>query len=147
FASRSSDLRVLETTLLDPGGIPGYCGPGRPSHVVAVAIGYGINLAAAFHVEGRLIFHNGTHRAAAAYTVWGIRKFPCVVREVSTAEDLDKVGAADVKQHLHLYLRSRRPPRLRDFFDPALHTKIRAAPGYHLQHVQINTQRLRVSAP
>jgi hypothetical protein len=77
----------------------------------------------------------------------GIRKFPCLVREASSDDDLDLVGAGDVKQNLHVYVRSRRPPRLRDFSDPLLHTIVPVAAASRLVHVQINTQRSRVSVP
>jgi hypothetical protein len=146
FASPSSDLRFLDLTLLNPQSVQGYHPPGRPAAVVAVAVGYGINFTAVFRIQGRLILHNGTHRATMAYER-GIRKFPCLVREVSNDDDLDLVGAGDVKQNLHLYLRSRRPPRLRDFSNPRLHTIIPVAAASRLVHVQINTQRSRVSVP
>jgi hypothetical protein len=146
FASLSSDLRFLDMTILNPKSLQGYDAPGRAAAVVAVPVGYGINFAAVFQIQGRLILHNGTHRASMAYQR-GIRKFPCLVREVSSDDDLDLAGAVDVKQNLHAYLRSRRPPRLGDFSNPRLHTIIPVAAASRLVHVQINTQRSRVSVP
>jgi len=142
-AARSSDLRVLETTVLDPGTIQGYHFPGRVARVFALAVGYGVNFASVFRLQGRLILHNGTHRAATVYGR-GIRKFPCLVREVSTGEDLDLVGAPEIKQHLSLYLGSPRPPRLSDFFDPRLHANFKVASAARLLHIQINAQQSRV---
>ena len=146
FASPSSDLRFLDVALLDPQSVQGYHPPGRAAAVVAVSVGYGINFMAVFAIQGRLILHNGTHRAVMAYER-GIRQIPCLVRQVSSDDELDLVGAADVKQNLHVYVRSRRPPRLRDFADPLLHTIIPVAATSRLVHVQINTQRSRVSFP
>ena len=146
FASLSSDLRFLDITLLDPESVRGYHPPGRAAAFVAIPIGYGVNFAAVFRIQGRLILHNGTHRASMVYER-GIRKFPCLVREVSSDDDLDLVGAGDVKQNLQVYTRSRRPPRLSDFFNPRLHTIIPVAAAGRLVHVQINTQRSRVSVP
>ncbi len=142
FASPSSDLRILETTLLDPRSIAGYHAPGRAAHVVAVAVGYGVNFASAFRIQGRLLLHNATHRAAMLHGR-GIRKMPCLVREVSSEEDLALIGATDVRQSLHLYLRSRRPPRLSDFFDPRLRVIVKVPFATRLAHVQVSTQLSR----
>jgi hypothetical protein len=146
FASASSDLRFLDIALLDPQSVHGYDPPGRAAAVVAVSVGYGINFMAVFAMQGRLILHNGTHRAVMAYDQ-GIRKIPCLVRQVSSDDDLDLVGAGDIKRNLHLYMGSRRPPRLKDFADPLLHTIIPVAATSRLVHVQINTQQSRISVP
>ncbi len=146
FASLSSDLRVLETTLLDPRCIQGYHPPGRAAYIVAVAVGYGINCASVLRIQGRLILQNGTHRASMLFEN-GIRQFPCLVREISTEEDLDMIGASDIRQNLSFYLHSRRPPRLRDFFDPLLRAKVKVPWACRLTHVQANTQQSRVSIP
>jgi len=142
FVSASSDLRILETTLLDPKSISGYSAPGRASRLVAVAVGYGCNFASAFHIRGRLVLQNALHRESMVYRM-GIRRVPCLVREISTEEDLVLVGANDVKQHLSLYVRSPRPPRLSDFLDPRLHVTLRVPFANRLAHVQVNTQLSR----
>lgn len=79
FVSPSKDLRVLETVLLDPRSIAGYHPPGRAARVVATAVGYGVNFASVFHIQGRLILHNATHRISMLYRK-GLRKAPCLVR-------------------------------------------------------------------
>jgi hypothetical protein len=143
FSSVSSDLRFLDFALLDPKSVNGYHPPGSATGVVGVFIGFGVNILSALRVRDRLILINGTHRAHVLYSL-GIRQVPCLVREVSGEEDLDLIGAIDVKQSLPVYLRAGRPPRLKDFFDPRLHAIIPAAAATRLVHVQLNTQRSRV---
>ena len=144
FSSASSDLRFLDIALLDPQTVHGYHAPGHAAAVVGVFVGFGANFLCALRMQGRLILSNGTHRAHMLYEL-GIRRVPCLVREVSCDDDLDLIGATDVKQNLQVYLRARRPPRLKDFFDPQLRKIIPVAAASRLVHVQVNTQRSRVS--
>jgi hypothetical protein len=144
FASDSSDLRFLDIALLDPEAVHGYHAPGHAAGVVAVFVGFGVNFLCALRLRDRLLLTNGTHRAYMLYDL-GIRRVPCLVREVSSDDDLDLIGATDVKQSLQVYLRARRPPRLKDFFDPQLRKIVPVAATSRLVHVQLNTQRSRVS--
>lgn len=139
FSSVSSDLRYLGTEIRLPDKDGNRAGPGRPARIVALYVGYGINVLSALRVERRLILINGTHRCHALYGM-GVREVPCLVREVACDEDLELIDAPELKQNLPIYLRSPRPPRLRDFFDPLLRIVIRAPPVTRLVHVQITTQ-------
>jgi hypothetical protein len=144
FSSVSSDLRFLDLALLDPKAVQGHNAPGRAAHVIGVFVGFGLNHICALRMQDRLILINGTHRAYVLHEL-GIRAVPCLVRDVSRDDDLDLIGATDVKQNLQLYLRARRPPRLRDFFDSRLRMIIPVEAASRLVHVQLNTQRSRVS--
>jgi hypothetical protein len=144
FSSASADLRFLDIALLDPEMVHGYHAPGRAAGAVAVFVGFGANFLSALRMQGRLILINGTHRSHLLYDL-GIRRVPCLVREVSCDDDLDLIGAPEVKQSLQVYLRARRPPRLKDFFDPQLRKIIPVAAASRLVHVQLQTQRSRVS--
>jgi hypothetical protein len=144
FACPSADFRFLGFALLNPQSVDGYQPPGRPTDVVSGFVGFGVNWSTALRMQGRLILVNGTNRGYLQYD-WGMRYLPCLVREVSSEDELDLIGASDVKQNLQLYLRSRRPPRLKDFFDPKLCKVLPVVPAMRLLHVQITTQRSRVA--
>lgn len=144
FSSASTDLRFLDMRLLDPIAVHGYDGPGRATSMVALFVGFGVNLLCALRVQGRLILVNGTHRVHPLYE-WGVRTVPCLVREVASDEDLDLIGASEIKQSLPLYLRAPRPPRLKDFFDPLICKVVSVAPACRLVHIQVSTQRSRLA--
>jgi hypothetical protein len=144
FASPSSDLRFLDVALLDPQAVHDYDAPGRVVGIVGVAVGFGANHVSALRMQGRLILCNGTHRSFMQFDR-GIRRVPCLVRDVSCEDELDLIGASDIRQNLHLYLRSPRPPRLKDFSNPQLRKIIPGVTASRLVHVQINTQRSRVT--
>lgn len=138
FSSISSDLRVLGTELRLPACDVSIVPPGRPARIVALYVGYGINVLSALRIERRLILINGTHRCHALYGM-GVREVPCLVREAAD-EDLELLDAPELKQNLPIYLRAPRAPRLKDFFDPLIRILIRAPPMTRLVHVQIITQ-------
>jgi hypothetical protein len=143
FSSDSSDLRHLDTALLHPATIPWHQPTGRPTHILAVSVGFGINFLSALYTRGKLILINGTHRAYLLYEL-GIRTVPCLVHEVSCDDDFNLSGAADIQRSLQVYLRSKHPPRLRDFFDPHLCHIIPVSRANQLVHIQVNTQRSRI---
>jgi hypothetical protein len=140
FSCGSSDFRVLETALLDPAGVKGYNPPGHATHVLAVFLGFGVNFLSVIKIRDRLILNNGTNRSFVLYER-GIRRIPCLVREVACEDDLDVMGALDIKQNLAVYLGARRPPRLRDFFDPHLRKLVPVVNDSRMIHVQVSTQR------
>lgn len=144
FSSVSSDLRFLGSELRVPEHEGGSFPPGRPVRVVALYVGYGINVLSALRVDRRLILINGTHRCHALYEM-GLKEVPCLVREVSSDDDLELIDAPELKQNLSIYLRSPRPPRLKDFFDPIIRTVIRAPAMTRLVHVQIITQESKAA--
>jgi hypothetical protein len=144
FSSPSADLRLLDMALLDPVEVQVTSATGRPTHIVGVFVGFGVNCICALRIQQRLILINGTHHACMLRRRGGGR-VPCLVREVFGDDDLDLIGAIDVKRNLPSYVRSRRPPLLRDFFDPKIRKIIPVAPATRLVHVQVNTQRSRLA--
>jgi len=117
--SASSDFRFLEAKLLQPQSIPSFEGTGRPVTILALAIGYGSNFLNVLHVENRLVLGNGSHRAYALRDL-GITEIPCLVQRVTRRDELDLVASGDLASSPDRYLKSARPPMLRDYFDPAL---------------------------
>jgi hypothetical protein len=143
FSSPSMDMRFLETTLLDPAEIPGHSPAGRAGAVLAVFVGFGTNFISAVHIGGRLILLNGTHRLYALREL-GILKVPCLVREASHSVDLDLAGASEVDRHSQLYLKSRRPPLFKDYFNRQLTKTFRMPRGHLVLHLQLNMQQWRM---
>lgn len=119
FYSPSTDFRFLDAALLQPRQITGYSSEGPLSGVVALMVGYGSNFLNVVQAEGRLILNNGSHRAYALRSR-GITHAPCVLQQISRREELEFVGNQDLQSKPDLYLKGRRPPLLKDYFDPAL---------------------------
>ena len=92
---------------------------GRPVAVLGLAIGYGSNFLNVLHVENRLVLGNGSHRAYALRDL-GVTQIPCLVQRVTRRDELDIVASGDLASSPDRYLKSARPPMLRDYFDPAL---------------------------
>ncbi len=119
FVSRSNDLRFLGAMPLEPGHVRDTPHPGSLVGVVGLAVGYGSNFLNAVHCEDRLVLNNGSHRAYALREL-GIREVPCIVQHVSTREELEMVGSAELRRDPDLYLKHPRPSLLKDYFDPRL---------------------------
>lgn len=139
FSGRTMDLRMLEIAPLDPGAIQGYVGAGHAAAVIGVFIGVAANFVQAIRVRNRLILANGTHRVFALREL-GITHIPCLVREISSEEELLLVGPPKLKEQAQLYIRSARPPLLKDYFDPRLRKILQAPRLNRMVQVQVNTQ-------
>ena len=119
FVSPSTDLRFLDAQILRPQDVPSLELTGRPVAILGLTIGYGSNFLNVLDVENRLVLVNGSHRAYALLDL-GITEIPCLVQRVTRRDELDLVAAADLASSPDRYLKSARPPMLRDFFNPAL---------------------------
>ena len=78
---------LLDATLLEPGQVTGLDAVGVPSKLVVLSVGYGSNYLSAISVGGRLVLHNGSHRAYALRAA-GQTHAPCLVQHVSRHEEL-----------------------------------------------------------
>jgi len=92
--------------------------------MVGLVVGYGSNYLNAILCRDRLVLNNGTHRAYALRAL-GIRRVPCVIQHVTRAEELSLIGPAELHRRPAAYLQEPRPPVLKDYFDPRLHTVVR----------------------
>ena len=119
MVSTSTDFRFLEAQIIQPQNVSSLDSTGRPVAVLGIAIGYGSNFLNVLHVENRLVLGNGSHRAYALRDL-GITEIPCLVQRVTRREELELVAAGDLASSPDRYLKSARPPMLRDYFDPAL---------------------------
>jgi hypothetical protein len=119
FLSASNDFRFLDAALLDPAQLVGYQPDGPAVAALALVVGYGSNFLNVASIENRLVLGNGSHRAYALRDL-GVTHVPCIVQGVTRREELEILGFGDLQQNPDLYLKSARPPMLRDYFDPAL---------------------------
>ena len=142
FVSPSDDLRFLEGTLLAPTQISEHTPYGPVTGVVALMVGFGTNYLNAISVENRLILNNGSHRAYALRDL-GLTQAPCLIQHVSRREELDALTNS-LEPDPDLYLKSSRPPLLKDYFDEQLR-KVIAVPrklrqitvAFHIQQVDV----------
>lgn len=129
FRSDSTDFRFHEPALLRPDQVLDYEAFGPVAGIVGLVVGFGSNFLNMIRVDNRLILHNGYHRACALRKL-GITHAPCVIQEVTRSDELDLAAKDTVAKDPDFYLKTARPPLLKDYFDP----KIRKV---HLVHKQM----------
>lgn len=127
FSSPSTDLRAQEPILLDAAKFGALESFGPVAGAIGLPIGFGSNFLSAIQSEGRLVLHNGYHRAHTLHSL-GITHAPCVVETVTRTDELKLTAGDAVSDDPVLYFRSKRPPLLRDFFDPRLIKRFAARP-------------------
>jgi hypothetical protein len=145
FLCPSNDLRFLEPVLLEPGQVSGFTSTGRPNKVIGLAVGFGSNYLNALHVDGRLILNNGSHRAYALRDL-GLTEAPCIVQTVSRQDELELVASGDFQRAPDRYLKTQRPPLLKDYFDPKLRKIVPVQRKNRLVRVQIAVEQVDVPA-
>lgn len=118
FNSPSTDFRFQEPIMIDANQITGYSPSSPVSAVVGLMLGFGPNFLNVVQMENRLILNNGSHRAYALRSL-GITHAPCIIQHVTRREELEFLHQ-DIQQNPDLYLKTSRPPLLKDYFDPML---------------------------
>ena len=117
FLSESTDLRFHEARLLRPDQVSGCRAIGPISAVVGLVVGHGSNFLSVIRSDDRMVLHNGYHRACAMRMA-GLTHAPAIVQTVTRRDELETVAAAAVTDDPAFYFRAKRPPLLKDFFDP-----------------------------
>jgi hypothetical protein len=119
FASDSTDFRFHKAVVLRPEQIVGFESFGPIGAVVGLVVGFGSNFLSVIRSDGRMLLHNGYHRAYALRAA-GFTHAPAVIQTVTRLDELALVAAQRVVDEPAFYFAARRPPLLKDFFDPRL---------------------------
>lgn len=119
FSSPSTDLRAHEPKVLDADQIAGIGSFGPIAGALGLLVGFGSNFLTAIRSEDRMVLHNGYHRAYTLRAL-GITHAPCIVETVTRTDELRIAASEAVSDRPEFYFRAKRPPILRDFFDPRL---------------------------
>lgn len=126
FVSPSRDFRYVEPVLLNADQVSGYDRMGPVTAVLGIVVGFGSNYLNAIQVENRLVLTNGSHRAYALRER-GITHAPCVIQKITRPEELEIVGTDELHRNSDRYLRTPRPPLLKDYFDERLRKILQVA--------------------
>jgi hypothetical protein len=145
FLSPSNDLRFLGVMELRPEHIRNYALPGNVVGIVGIAVGFGSNFLNAVYAENRLFLRNGSHRAYALRSI-GVTHVPCIVQHARSREELEVVGSSEIRRDPALYLQHPRPPMLRDYFNPELHTVFPVRRRHHVVAVEFEVDENVVPA-
>jgi len=119
FSCASTDFRAHKPRLLRCDELNGLDSIGPVAAMVGIMIGFGSNFMSAIRSGSRLLLQNGYHRAFALRSLGYTHAF-CIVEDVSRKDELKLTADADVAADPEFYFASKRPPLLRDFFDPRL---------------------------
>ncbi|WP_437895882.1 hypothetical protein [Sorangium sp. So ce124] len=124
FECASSDFRFHDAVLLTPGQTRDLCSFGPIAGALGIVVGFGASFLNAIRVGGRLVLHNGYHRACALKAL-GVTHAPCVIQTVTRIDELEIAAKASVSANPDFYFNTARPPLLKDFFDPKIRKVLR----------------------
>lgn len=117
FLSDSMDLRFHDAALLRPDQIVNHDETSPISAALALIVGHGSNFFSVVRSDNRVVLHNGYHRATALRMA-GYTHAPAIIQTVDRRDELNVVGNTAVVDDPVFYFRAKRPPLLKDFFDP-----------------------------
>ena len=144
FTSASTDFRAHPATLLPPDQLARLVGFGPISAAVALPVGFGSNFLSAVRSGGRAVLQNGYHRAYALRAL-GITHAPCVVTEVTRKDELKVAAGETVCDDPEFYFAARRPPLLRDYFDPKIRKVLPVVRMETVVEVELNVRTTTAS--
>jgi hypothetical protein len=127
FSCASTDFRAHHPRLLRPDELGGLGSSGPVAAMVGIMIGFGSNFMSAIRSGSRILLQNGYHRAYALRSL-GFTHAYCIVEDVTRKDELKLTAEEDVAADPEFYFASKRPPLLRDFFDPRLARLLRTLP-------------------
>lgn len=119
FTSPSSDLRQHDPLLLRGADIAHLELPGPAAALFGITVGFGSNFLSAVRSNKRTLLQNGYHRSYALRSA-GFTHAWCVVEHVTRKDELRLTANSDVCEDPEFYFAAKRPPILRDFFDPKI---------------------------
>ena len=123
FSSPSTDFRAHDAVMLGPEQIAGFEGAGPLVAMLGLPIGFGSNFLSGIRSGSRVLLQNGYHRAYALRSA-GIKHAYCVIEDVTRKDELRLTATADIMDDPEFYFAAKRPPLLKDFFDPRIATTL-----------------------
>ncbi len=119
-SSDSADFRFLEAAIFHAEQISDYKPHGRIGAVIGAVVGFGSNFLYVIRDENkRMLLNNGYHRAVALRAL-GITHAPCIIETVTRRDELAVAAGSTVNKTPFFYFGKKRPPLLKDFFDPKI---------------------------
>lgn len=139
FQSDSTDFRFLEPVLLRPRQLQDFESSGPVAAVVGLVVGFGANFLNVIQHQGRMILHNGYHRACALRAL-GITHAPAIIQVAARPEDLEHSNKRTIAKNRMIYFERPRPPVLKDFFDPQIRKSLRVFKQARMIEVNFDVQ-------
>lgn len=139
FSSPSSDFRAHDPVLLRNPALDGLDLSGPAAALFGLSVGFGSNFLSAIRSGSRLVLQNGYHRSYALRSA-GITHAWCVVEEVTRKDELRLSATEEVLADPAFYFLAKRPPILRDFFDPRIAEEVLTKPTDCLVEIEIKVR-------
>jgi hypothetical protein len=140
FTSPSTDFRPHDPMLLLRGDeLAGLGTHGPVAAALALSVGFGANFMTAIRSDGRILLDNGYHRAYTLRAL-GLTHAPCIVETVTRLDELRLTANESVSGDPAFYFRAKRPPMLKDFFDPKLTRRLSVRPMQTLIEVEVKVR-------
>jgi hypothetical protein len=139
LSSPSTDFRAHRPRLLRAHELAGISSSGPAAAMIGVMIGFGSNFLSAVRSGSRLLLQNGYHRAYTLRRLGFTHAF-CVVEDVTRKDELKLTADEDVAGDPEFYFASKRPPLLKDFFDPRLAKVLAAMPMENQVEVELKVR-------
>lgn len=130
FTSPSTDLRTHEARPLSAEQLEAFTRSGPVAGGIALLIGFSCNFMSVVRSDRRMVLHNGYHRACALRAL-GITHAPAIVQDVTRKDELKIAASSTVNEDPAFYFLAKRPPLLKDFFDPRIAKKLMVRPIQH----------------
>lgn len=119
FTSPSSDFREHTPRLLTGSDLAGLGLDAPTAAFFGIGIGFGSNFLSAIKSGDRVVLQNGYHRSYALRSA-GITHAWCVIEHVTRKDELRLTASENVAEDPEFYFAAKRPPILKDFFDPRI---------------------------
>lgn len=139
FTSYSSDFREHRPQLLRGAALDALELPDPAVALLGIPVGYGSNFLSGIRSGNRVLLENGYHRSYALRSA-GFTHAWCAIETVTRKDELRLTAGEDVIADPEFYFAARRPPLLKDFFDPRLARAFRARRSEFVIEVEINVR-------
>jgi hypothetical protein len=143
-SSTSADFRFNEVAIFQPDQISDYKPYGGIGAVIGAVVGFGSNFLSAIRDENkRILLNNGYHRAVALREL-GITHAPCIIEEVTRRDELAITADSTVNKNPFFYFGKKRPPLLKDFFDPKIRKFLPVRPTRRAIEIEFEVRKFDI---